>query len=62
MRVPHMAAMPAWKEQGIKGTMTNFRAVIAPRGTEAGAFGFRENRYARLAALDEWKANLGGNL
>jgi len=57
-----MAAVPTWEEQGIKGTMTNFRAVIAPKGTDAGAVKFWEMRYAELAAQDEWKKDLEANL
>ena len=57
-----LATVPTWAEQGIKGTMTNFRAVIAPRGTDAGAVRFWESRYAGLAAQDEWKKDLEANL
>jgi len=57
-----MAAVPTWEEQGIKGTMTNFRSVIAPKGTDAGAVKFWEMRYAELAAQDEWKNDLEANL
>lgn len=57
-----LAAVPTWTEQGIKGTMTNFRAVIAPKGTDAGAVKFWETRYAELAAQDEWKKDLEANL
>jgi putative tricarboxylic transport membrane protein len=57
-----LATVPTWSEQGIRGTMTNFRAVMAPRGTDAGAVKFWESRYARLAAQDEWKKDLEGNL
>ncbi len=57
-----LAAVPTWAEQGIKGTMTNFRAVIAPRGTEAAAVKFWESRYAELSAQDEWKRELEANL
>lgn len=57
-----LAAVPTWAEQGIKGTMTNFRAVIAPKGTDAGAVKFWETRYAELAAQDEWKKDLEANL
>ena len=55
-------AFAAWTEQGIKGTMTNFRAVIAPKGTEAGAVKFWGSRYAEFAAQDEWKKDLDANL
>lgn len=57
-----LATVPTWVEQGVKGTMTNFRAVIAPKGTDSGAVRFWESRYAQLAALDEWKADLESNL
>jgi len=57
-----LADVPTWTEQGIKGTMTNFRAVIAPRGTDAAALRFWEARYAQLAAQDEWKKDLEANL
>ncbi len=57
-----LAAVPTWNEQGINGTMTNFRAVIAPRGADPAAVKFWEARYAELAALDEWKKDLEANL
>lgn len=57
-----LAAVPTWVEQGIRGSMTNFRAVIAPKGTDAAAVKFWEARYAELAAQDEWKKDLETNL
>lgn len=57
-----LADVPTWAEQGIKGTMTNFRAVIAPGGTDAMAVKYWEARYAQLAAQDEWKKDLEANL
>jgi putative tricarboxylic transport membrane protein len=57
-----LATVPTWNEQGIKGAMTNFRAVMAPKGTDAGAVKFWEARYAQLAAQDEWKKDLEENL
>lgn len=57
-----LAAVPTWSELGIRGTMTNFRAVMAPKGTEAGAVKFWESRYAQLAAQEEWKKDLEENL
>lgn len=57
-----LATAPTWVEQGVKGTMTNFRAVIAPRGTDVAAVRFWESRYAQLAGQDEWKKDLESNL
>jgi len=57
-----LAAVPTWAEQGINGTMTNFRAVIAPKGTGAGPVAFWERRFAQLAETEEWKTDLERNL
>lgn len=57
-----LASVPTWVEQGVKGTMTNFRAVIAPKGTPAGPVAYWESRFAQLAETEEWKADLDSNL
>ncbi len=57
-----LAQTPTWVEQGIKGTVTNFRAVIAPRNTSAAAAAFWERRFALLTEQDEWKKDLDANL
>lgn len=57
-----LASVPTWTEQGVNMTMTNFRAVIAPRGTGAGPAAYWERRYAQLAETAEWKAELEANL
>ncbi len=57
-----LAQTPTWVEQGIKGTVTNFRAVLAPRNTHAVATAFWERRFAQLAEQDEWKKDLDANL
>jgi len=57
-----LATVPTWAEQGIKGTMSNFRAVIAPKGIDAAAAKFWETRYAQLSEQGEWKKDLEMNL
>ncbi len=57
-----MASVPTWEEQGIRGTMTNFRAVIAPKGVDSASVKFWEARYGELAAQEEWKKDLEANL
>jgi putative tricarboxylic transport membrane protein len=57
-----LAGVPTWTEQGVKATMTNFRAVMAPRGTAPAVVRFWESRYAQLAAEEEWKKDLEANL
>lgn len=58
-----LAALPTWAERGINGTMTNFRAVIAPRGTAAVPVAFWKRRFAQLAkprnGKPSWKAACG---
>lgn len=57
-----LAQAPTWEEQGIKGTMTNFRTIIGPKGMEQAATAFWERRFALLAEQEEWKADLSRNL
>lgn len=57
-----LSTVPTWTEQGIKGTMTNFRTVIAPKGINAGAAKYWESRYAELSTQEEWKKDLEANL
>ncbi len=57
-----LSQVPTWEEQGIKGTMTNFRTIIGPKGMEQAATMFWERRFAQLAEQDEWKADLARNL
>ena len=57
-----LAQAPTWEEQGVKGTMTNFRTIIGPKGMEQAATLFWERRLALLADQEEWKADLARNL
>ncbi len=57
-----LAQAPIWAEQGIKGAMTNFHAVMAPKGTDPAAVKYWEAPYAQLAAQDEWKKDPEANL
>lgn len=57
-----LSQSPTWEEQGVKGTMTNFRTIIGPKGMEQSATLFWERRLALLAEQEEWKADLARNL
>jgi len=57
-----LAEVPTWSEQGVNGTMTNFRAVIAPKGAGAGPAAYWEQRFAQLSVTEEWKTDLERNL
>lgn len=57
-----LATVPTWAEQGVNGTVSNFRAVIAPKGTGAGSVAYWERRFAQLSGAEEWKTDLERNL
>ena len=57
-----LADSPTWTEMGIDGTMTNFRTIIGPRGMDAAARAFWEQRLAALSEQTEWKEDLEKNL
>jgi len=57
-----LANVPTWSEQGAAAVVSNFRAVIAPKGTSADAVAFWEARFAQLAETPEWKQDLERNL
>ena len=57
-----LAAVPTWSEQGVNGTMTNFRAIIAPKDAGARAAAYWEQRFAQLSEAGEWKTDLERNL
>jgi len=42
--------------------VSNFRAVIAPKGTGADAVAFWQTRFAQLSETPEWKADREKNL
>lgn len=56
------ASVPTWSEQGAAAVVSNFRAVMAPKGTSADAVTFWQGRFAQLAETPEWKQDLEANL
>ena len=57
-----LAGVPTWSEQGVALTASNFRAVIAPKGTAPAPVAFWERRFAQLSDTPEWKEELDKNL
>jgi putative tricarboxylic transport membrane protein len=57
-----LATVPTWSEQGAAAVVSNFRAVMAPKGTSADAVAFWQGRFAQLAETPEWKQDLERNL
>ena len=53
-----MAGVPTLREQGIDVSLSNWRAIIGPRGLTAAHVAFWENVFARVVASEEWKKEL----
>jgi putative tricarboxylic transport membrane protein len=53
-----MANVPTLKEQGLDVALSNWRALIGPKGMSAAQVAYWENVLARLVATDEWKNEL----
>jgi putative tricarboxylic transport membrane protein len=55
------AATPVWKEFGVDVPLSNWRAIIGPRGLNAAQIAYWENVFARVVESDEWKSMLEEN-
>ena len=53
-----MASVPTLREQGIDVSLSNWRAVIGPKGLTPAQVGYWENVLARVVSTDEWKNEL----
>ena len=52
------AQVPTWRELGANAVVSNWRVMIAPRGTPAPPVLFWENLLARVVETDDWKKML----
>lgn len=53
-----LAQVPTLREQGYDVSLSNWRAIIGPRGLNAAQVAYWEDVLARVVASDEWKAVL----
>jgi len=53
-----LAQVPTLREQGYDVSLSNWRAIIGPRGLSAAQVGFWEDALAKVVATDEWKKSL----
>lgn len=53
-----LAQVPTLREQGYDVSLSNWRAIIGPRGLSAAQVAYWEDVLARVVATDEWKAVL----
>ena len=50
-----LANVPTFKEQGIASWVSNWRAIMGPRGMTRAQIAFWEEALAKVAATEEWK-------
>lgn len=56
-----LAAVPTWTEQGVNLVVSNWRAILAPRGMTAVQIAYWENALRKVIKTAEWKADLERN-
>ena len=52
------ASVPTWKDAGANVAISNWRAIVGPRGMTQPQVAYWENVLARVVASDEWKQML----
>ena len=52
------AAIPVWKELGADAVLSNWRAMIGPRGMTPPQIAYWENVFAKVTDSEEWKSML----
>jgi putative tricarboxylic transport membrane protein len=52
------AGVPTWKEQGADAVVSNWRAIVGPRGMTPQQIAYWEGVLARVVESDEWKKML----
>jgi putative tricarboxylic transport membrane protein len=50
-----LADVPTFKEQGVGSWISNWRAILGPKGLTPAQVAFWEEALAKMAATDEWK-------
>jgi putative tricarboxylic transport membrane protein len=50
-----LAGVPTFKEQGIESWVSNWRAIMGPKGMTTAQIAFWEEALAKMAATDEWR-------
>ena len=56
------AAVPTWKELGANAVVSNWRAMVGPRGMVQPQLSYWENVFARVTSNEEWKHMLERDL
>lgn len=56
-----LADVPTWREQGYDTVVSNWRAMVGPRGMNAAQIAYWEQALLRFVETDEWKKELERN-
>jgi len=56
-----LADVPTWREQGYDIVVSNWRAMVGPRGMNAAQIAYWEQALLRFVETDEWKKELERN-
>lgn len=56
-----LADVPTWREQGYDSVVSNWRAMVGPRGMTAPQVAYWEQALLRFVETDEWKKELDRN-
>jgi putative tricarboxylic transport membrane protein len=57
-RLGLLPEVPSLREQGIDSWVSNWRAIMGPKGMAAAEVAYWEEAFARMSASDEWKKTL----
>src|SRR5258706_480074 len=57
-RLGLLPEVPSLREQGIDSWVSNWRAIMGPKGMAASEVAYWEEAFARMSASDEWKKTL----
>lgn len=60
-RIPGLAEIPTWKEQGVNHVFGAWRAMFAPKGLTAQQAAYWEGALRKATEAPEWKADLEKN-
>jgi hypothetical protein len=56
-----LAEVPTWREQGFDAVVSNWRAIIGPKGMPEAQIAYWEESLRRLVESEEWKKELETN-
>jgi putative tricarboxylic transport membrane protein len=57
-RLPLLPDVPSLKEQGIDSWVSNWRAILGPKGMAPAEVAYWEDAFAKMSASEEWKKTL----